>query len=375
LAQYYTKIYFQHRQQLNLLKPHIICKASQHIPEMIKLIANLMEKKYAYIAPDGIYFRIKKFPRYGQLSGNTIQNLKAGARVQINIHKEHPADFALWKFTPPESKRQMEWKSPWGKGFPGWHIECSAMSMKYLGATIDIHTGGEDNIFPHHEAEIAQSEAVTNKKFVRFWFHPRFLMVNGEKMSKSLRNFYTLEDLQNKGFSPLALRYLFLTAHYRSKLNFNWQALAASQKALNNLYNEIAKLNINITAKTIHKNKKNYKTNKILSYEKKFVRAINNDLNIPQALSLVWQILKNTQLSANEKKFLVLRFDKVLGLNLHNIKTPKIPQKIKQLAIKREILRSNKQFIQADNLRKKIEQLGYKIEDTNQGPRIIKTKI
>jgi len=365
IAKYYTKIYLANRLKLNLLKPQIICKATDHIQEMIKLVSRLIQKGYAYKIDDGIYFRTTKFPGYGQLSGNILKQLKAGARVEANPQKEHPADFALWKITPPGTKRQMEWNSPWGRGFPGWHVECSAMSMKYLGATIDIHTGGEDNIFPHHESEIAQSETATGKKFVRFWFHPRFLKIEGQKMSKSLKNFYTLADLEKRGFSALDLRCLFLTAHYRSKLNFTWESLAAAQNALNNLTDNL-QLTTNDKRLTTNDNKQ------IKNYEKKFLNAINDDLNTPKALSVVWQIIKDNKLPASEKKQLLLEFDKILGLDLNKIKPLKIPPKIRQLAEQREKLRINKQFIQSDVLRKKVEGLGYKIEDTTFGPKVRK---
>jgi cysteinyl-tRNA synthetase len=367
IAEYYTKIYLINRKKLNLLEPTVICKATSHIKEMISLIKKLIQKKYAYKIDDGIYFEVKKFKKYGQLSGNTLKKLKAGARIEINPQKRHPADFALWKLTPKEVKRQMEWNSPWGRGFPGWHIECSAMSMKYLGKTIDIHTGGEDNIFPHHESEIAQSEAANGKKFVRFWFHPRFLMVEGKKMSKSLKNFYTLSDIEKKGFSPLALRYLFLTANYHSPLNFTWKSLEAAQNALNSLTNNLQQT----------KNEKSQITNYelIKKYENKFLSAVNDDFNTPKAIAIVWEIIKDKNLSQKSKKQLLLKFDKVLGLGLNKVETqknPVIPEKIRQSAARREKLRVNKQFIQADVLRKKIEKLGYSVEDTAFGPKVRK---
>jgi len=366
IANYYTKIYLANRKKLNLLEPHIVCKATDHIKEMIGLVEKLVKKDYAYKIDDGIYFGVKKFKKYGQLSGNTLEKLKAGARIKINPQKHHPADFALWKLTLKGVKRQMEWDSPWGRGFPGWHIECSAMSMKYLGATIDIHSGGEDNIFPHHECEIAQSEAANNKKFVRFWFHPAFLLVEGKKMSKSLKNFYTLADIEKRGFSPLALRYLFLTAHYRSKLNFTWKSLQAGQSALETLYVKLREIE--------HETTRKVSSQSPAYYEEKFLNAVNDDLDTPKALSVVWQIIKDNRLSSQNKKQLLLKFDEVLGLGLDKIKPLKIPQKIKDLAAQREKLRTNKQFIQADGLRKKIEKLGYRIEDTAYGPKITATR-
>lgn len=324
---------------------------------MIKLIKILEEKGYAYKIDDGIYFNVQKFPSYGKLSGNTLEKLKAGARIEINPQKYHPADFALWKFTPKGTKRQMEWDSPWGKGFPGWHIECSAMSMKYLGSSFDVHTGGEDNIFPHHECEIAQSESVTGKKFVNYWFHPRFLKIENEKMSKSLKNFFTIADIEKRGFSPLDLRYLFLTGHYRSPFNFTWEGLKASQIALNKLYDIIAFLP-----------NKNGKIDK--KYKEKFLQAFDNDLNSPQAISVVWQLAKDEKIKEADKKKTLIDFDKVLGLDLIKIKKNVIPLSVKKLVSQREEARQEKNWQKSDEIRKEIKKMGYKIEDTKEGVKI-----
>ncbi len=357
IADYFTKIYFQNRQKLNLLEPHIVCKATDHISEMIKLIRKLLKKGYAYKINDGIYFDVKKFPKYGRLSGNTLRKLKAGARIEINPQKHHPADFALWKFSPKGAKRQMEWLSPWGVGFPGWHIECSAMSIKYLGESFDIHTGGEDNIFPHHESEIAQSEAATGKKFVNYWFHPRFLKIEGEKMSKSLKNFYTLADIEKRGISPLALRYLFLTGHYRSQFNFTWDGLNAAQSALYKLYE-----NTSLLKTSSGKVDKNYKA--------KFLQALNDDLNMPKAISIVWQLIKDKKINEGDKRKTLLDFDKVLGLNLAKIKKVIIPPRVKKLIAQRETFRKRQNWKAADEVRIEIQKLGYRLEDTKEGPRI-----
>jgi cysteinyl-tRNA synthetase len=358
IADFFAKIYFENRKKLNLLPPDIVCKATDHIKEMIELIELLLKKGYAYKIDDGVYFDVQKFPKYGRLSGNTLKNIKAGARVGVNPQKRHPADFALWKITPKSVKRQMEWNSPWGKGFPGWHIECSAMSIKYLDPSFDVHTGGEDNIFPHHECEIAQSEAATGKKFVRYWFHPRFLKIEGEKMSKSLKNFFTIADIEKKGFSALNLRYLFLTGHYRTPFNFTWQGLKAAQIALNKLYEIVSSLDSGNKGKIDKK------------YKESFLTALNNDINTPQALSVVWQLIKDKKIKNAEKKKTLLDFDKVLGLNLNKIKKTAIPSPIKKIAAEREKARKNKDWQKADELRKEIEKLGYKVEDTPEGPKI-----
>ena len=361
IADYFTKIHFKNRQKLNLLEPSVVCKATEHINEMISLVKTLIKKGYAYEIEDGIYFQVQKFKNYGKLSGNTLNKIKAGARIEINTQKKHPADFALWKFSPKDEKRQMEWDSPWGKkgkGFPGWHIECSAMSMKYLGKTLDIHTGGEDNIFPHHESEIAQSEAATGKKFVNFWLHTKFLKIEGEKMSKSLKNFFTISDIEKKDFSALDLKYLFLTSHYRSPFNFTWQGLKAGKTALNKLYNFISLI------------KEKGKINK--QYKEKFVSFINDDLNLPKATALIWILIKDKKIKEADKKATLLDFDKVFGLGLNKIKKEIIPEQIKNLVEEREKYRKEKQWEKADETRKKIEEKGYRVEDEKQGSKIKK---
>ncbi|MBI5079669.1 cysteine--tRNA ligase [Candidatus Wolfebacteria bacterium] len=359
----FTKAFFSDLKKINVEKAEFYPKATDHIKEMIDLIKTLIKKGFAYRGADGsIYFDISKFKNYGKLSRLKKRELKIGARISIDEYsKEEARDFVLWKHAKPE---EPSWPSPWGPGRPGWHIECSAMSMKYLGSSFDIHAGGVDLQFPHHENEIAQSEAATGKKFVNYWIHGEHLLVDGKKMSKSLGNFYTLKDLENKGFDPLAFRYLILTAHYRSKLNFTWKSLEAAQNALDNL-REIVK-NLGEKRATADQNAKT----KI--YEKKFALEINDDLNAPKAMAILWQAVKDGNLSGPSKKQLLLDFDKVLGLglDLKRKKPPKIPQEIKDLAEKREKSRIHKQFIQADALRKKIESLGYKIEDTNYGPKI-----
>ena len=356
IAEFYTKIYLENRKKMNFLEPQIICKATEHIPEMIKLNKKLVEKGFAYETADALYFDVAKFPNYGQLSGNTLKQLKAGSRIDVNPNKKNPYDFALWvKAVGKHKSHIMVWDSPWGKGFPGWHIECSAMSMKYLGEHFDIHTGGEDNIFPHHECEIAQSEAATGKKFVNYWFHTRFLMVEGHKMSKSLNNFYRLQDLEKKGLSPLALRYLFLNAHYRSQLNFTWKSLEAAQLGLERLRRQI----LNLGKKKGRLDKK---------FKNKFIEKINNDLNVPQALALVQEILK-TKLDNKDKLATILDFDKVLGLKLDNLKTEKIevPKEIKKLVRQREQARKKQDWDEADALRNKIKEAGFFVEDTANG--------
>ena len=356
IAEFFTKIFLENRKKMNFLEPKIICKATDHIAEMITLVQTLIDKGFAYKTSDGIYFDTSKFPDYGKLSGNTLEKLKEGARVEINPEKKNPTDFALWKFSPEGEKRQMEWEAFGKMGFPGWHIECSAMSMKYLGEHFDLHTGGEDNIFPHHECEIAQSITATGKKFVNYWLHTIFLQVDGKKMSKSLKNFYTLADIEKKGFTPLDLRYLFLQTHYRQKLNFTWKGLEAAHNAFSKLKGIVSE----------------YEKPKIgcAKYEQKFLNAINDDFNIPKALGIMWDLIGDKTFSGSAKAATLYKFDKVLGLGLDKIKKEKIPKEIYTIANERDDARKNKDWKKSDDLRKKIQDAGFEIEDTKDGQKI-----
>ena len=358
----YEKIFFSDIKKLNIKKAEVYPKATKHIKEIISLINKIIKKKFAYQSDDdSIYFDISKFKKYGRLSELEKKELKISARVSADEYqKEDARDFVLWK---AKKNNEPSWPSPWGNGRPGWHIECSAMSIKYLGEYFDIHAGGVDNIFPHHENEIAQAEAATGKKFVNFWIHGEHLLVDGKKMAKSLDNFYNLEFLEKKGFNPLAFRYLILISHYRSKLNFTWTALEAAQNALNNLYRAFLILDKNHD-KTRGANK-SYETRK-----KQFLIAINDDLNTPKAIAVLWRVIKDKTLSSSLKKRLLLEFDSIFGLGLKNIKQIKIPSNLKIIIAEREKLRDNQQFIQADLLRKNIERLGYIVEDTAYGTKI-----
>jgi len=371
IANFYTQAFFKDRERLNLLQPHLIPKATEHIKEMIALIKILEKKGFAYWAGEKYFvYDISKFKDYGKLSAKKLKELKVGARLEPIKEKRHPFDFALWIKDP---KHLMRWQSPWGVGYPGWHIECSAMAMKYLGPSLDIHTGGEDNIFPHHENEIAQSEAATGKQFVRYWLHIHHHLVNGKKMSKSKGNFLILQDLIDKGFDPLAYRYLCLTAHYRTNLNFTWKGLRASQSALARLRAQISNFKFLISNKT-RTSLSQDKLAKINDYQKRFVDLINNDLAIPQALALMWEVVKSN-IPPRDKLDLILDFDQIFGLKLAEIKPEKIkiPQEVKELVGKREELRREKKWQKADKIRKKVESLGFLIEDTPKGAKM-KTK-
>ncbi len=352
IASFYWSAFMDDFKKLNILEPSIWCKATDNIKEQIELIKKLEEKGYTYKTNDGIYFDTSKFKDYGKLARLNVEGLQAGKRVEIK-DKKNPTDFALWKFSEKPGIRQQEWSSPWKIGFPGWHIECSAMSMKYLGNTFDIHTGGEDHIPVHHTNEIAQSEAATGKKFVNYWLHGSFLTFKGEKVSKSKGGLYTISELEEKGFMPLAYRYLCLTAHYRTQLDFSLENLENAKNSYGRLNNIISGL------------KDDSKLNK--AYLKKFEAAINNDLNMPQALAVLWDLLRDSK--ANGKVKTIEQMDNVLGLDLLKKETAALPADVKVLLGKREEAREAKNFKLADELRNKIKELGFIVEDTSSGPK------
>ncbi len=334
-------------------------RATSHIKEQIELIKRLERRGFTYKTPDGIYFNTKKFKSYGKLSNFAQKEKQAGKRISLK-DKKNPTDFALWKFSQPNESRLQEWNSPWGEGFPGWHIECSAMSMHYLGKTIDIHTGGQDLSQVHHNNEIAQSEAATGKQFVNFWIHGGFLLIQGEKAAKSTGNIYTLTELEQEGYAPEHFRYLTLQTHYRKPLNFSLENLDAASSAFSHLKRKIIEIK-----------KENLKSSdKTKEYESKFINAINDDLNMPRALQILWEIIEDYNFSSKSKIALIEKFDKVLGLNLRDIKESKtiIPKEISELVKKREVLRREKQWAQADIIRQRIKELGFKIQDTEKGP-------
>ncbi len=360
VARFFEDYHYKSLEKVNVLRPNVVCRATEHIGEQIKLIEKLVKKGFTYQTDEAIYFDVTKFPGYGKLSGQKLSEKKIGVREKVvtDPQKRNPADFALWFFTVGKFVDHiMRWPSPWGQGFPGWHIECSAMSMEYLGDSFDIHTGGVDHISVHHENEIAQSEAATGKSFVKHWVHHEFLLVDGEKMSKSKKNFYTIDDIKAKNFDPLALRYLFLTAHYRDKLNFTWKSLEAAQNALNNLREII----------------RDWDEPKIgcAQYEQDFTEAVNNDLNIPQALAVMWDMVKSDY-PTNAKAKTILEMDKILGLDLEKYlgKRVEAPEEVMHLVRKREQARNTGDFKEADKLRKQVKKLGYTIEDTPEGPKL-----
>jgi cysteinyl-tRNA synthetase len=365
VAEFYTENFLQTMKALDVLPANHLTKATDHIQDMIDLIKILEEKGFTYRTEEAIYFDVTKFPNYGNLSGQKLEDKKTGARedVKVDAAKHNAADFALWFFTVGRfADHSMHWASPWGDGFPGWHIECSAMSMKYLGPTIDIHSGGIDHVPVHHENEIAQSEAATGKPFVNIWFHNAFLLVDGVKMSKSLGNFYTLKDIEKKGIHPAAIRYLFLQTHYRQEMNFTWDSAQAAATAFLKLQEQVRALRVQ-TQRTVLSTDK---LGQVDDFRAQFSEALQNDLQMPKALGVVWSMLKSN-IPSEDKLDLLLAFDQVLGLDLANVKLHDVSEEITELAKQREEARNNKDFAESDRLRKQIEDAGFVVEDTPEG--------
>lgn len=361
IAKEYIDAFITDFHKLNLLDPTKFVKATDHIEDQINLVKTLEEKGLTYKTSDGIYFDTVAYEKntnfkYGELSN--LDQIKEGARVEPNPEKKNPRDFALWKFSPKDVKRDMEWDSPWGKGFPGWHIECSAMSMKYLGDPFDIHAGGEDLRSTHHPNEIAQSQGATGKKFVNYWVHGAFLTVDGGRMGKSLGNAYTISDLEKKGFSALDLRYFYLSGKYNEPLNFTWEALTASQNALNKLKTNVISLKSQ-GERTVLSEEKEAKTD---GFRNDFISAVNDDLNMPKALAVLWSML-GSNIPSGDKYDLVMSFDEVLGLKLNESKSVEIPQNIKDLMDKRNQLRSEGNYEEADKIRDEIKSFGFDVSD------------
>jgi len=361
-TEFYTEALFKDRDSLNIIPASIYTKATEYIPQMVKIIETLLEKGYAYKTPDGsVYFNIHKDKEYGKLSHFNLNDLKENAEGRLKkdeYEKENAQDFALWK-AYDENDGEVFWETSLGKGRPGWHIECSAMSMDKLGESFDIHTGGVDLMFPHHENEIAQSECSTGKSFVKYWMHNEHLLVDGKKMSKSLGNFYTLRDIMEKGINPLAYRYWLYTGHYRTKINFTMDGVLGSQTALFKLYNIYKSLGESIG-------------NVNEEYISKFKEAMDDDLNTSIAISLLWELVKDTKITNEDKKATLLNFDKVLGFGLDKIQEDIIPEEIEKLSKEREQSRLDKDWKKSDELRDKIKSLGYEIKDTDIGTEISK---
>ncbi len=371
IANFYENAFFEDIEKLRIRKANEYPKATDNVKEMIDMIQILIDKGYAYAKNGSVYYDISKFPDYGKLSGNSIEELMAGASKKPNPEKNNPLDFALWK---RDENHLMKWESPWGLGRPGWHIECSVMAMKYLGESIDIHTGGVDNIFPHHESEIAQSEPVTNKQFVKYWLHTTHLLVNGKKMSKSLGNFYTLRDLLGKGHDPIAIRYLLLSAHYKTQLNFTFKELKSAKTTVNNINDFLLRVQEGMAKNS---KEENMEISLLVDETKqRFEDSMDDDLNVPLALSHVFDLIKmtNKEMDAGraDSKSLEKVYDFFLRINgIFDIIKEKeeLTTTEKKLIAEREQLRKEKKFKEADEIRKKLEEAGLFLEDTPDGAR------
>lgn len=383
IAQFYTDAFHEDERKLNIEPATIYPRATQHISEMIAIIQGLQEKGIAYEVHGNVYFDIKRFPDYGKLSGNQLENMLAGVREGIVEDRHNPEDFPLWKVAEPG--REMAWDSPWGRGFPGWHIECSAMSMKYLGTHFDLHTGGVDNIFPHHEDEIAQSEGFTGEKCVNYWVHAQHLLADGQKMAKSTGNAYTCSEIEVRGYDPMALRYFYTTALYRSRLNFTFRALQASQTSLERLRGLAYQLLLQADKERVFANEPiepNY-------WQEIFLAEVENDLNMPRAMSIVWAMLRAHDCDPTTKLRLLLDFDRILGFDLKGYfqsDQPRrkadaetylssLPTEIAALVREREDLRSRGDYTQADHIRNELEAAGYQVNDTSQGSIVLSRRL
>ena len=370
IAKKFEKQFFQDSSLLNIERPDFVMHATAYIKEQIVFIKHLLEKGFTYKIDDGIYFDTSKFRNYNKLRGEqSSDELKSGVRVEIVEGKKNPTDFALWKLSPSASsglhKRLMQWESPWGVGFPGWHIECSTMAIKGLGTeTLDIDTGGVDHISIHHTNEVAQSEAATGKQFVRYWVHHNFLLVNNQKMSKSLENSYLVSDIVKKGFDPLALRYLYLQTHYRQEMNFTWPSMEGAQTAYHRLINEVAAWDKPAIG--------------CAEFEQRFLDAVNDDMNMSKALSVMWEMVKSQDFPTSAKAESIFRMDEILGLGLKDADKRKkqvkiaVPLEVKKLIEEREHLRKERSFMKADHIRNKIKKMGYNIRDTEKGMEVEK---
>jgi cysteinyl-tRNA synthetase len=365
IADFYTRAFKMDIKHLNILAPDIWVKATDTIPEQIALIGTLEEKGYTYRTSDGIYFDTARFRDYTKLSHQDLEALREGARVERNPEKRNPTDFALWKFSPQDAKRQMEWDSPWGVGFPGWHLECSAMSMKFLGDQLDIHCGGTDHIDVHHTNEIAQSEAATGKPFFNFWMHGAFLIIQGgKKMAKSEGNFLTLENaFLKKNINPLVYRFASFLTHYRKPMEYSDEGIEAARNGLLHVQNQVRQI---LAAGSDTETCVND------GFKDKFSEAINDDLNMPRAMAVIQEMLKS-KISDAQKYSTILDFDRVLGLQLDQLdQAQALPEAVQKLVDARRQARQAKDFAASDQLRAEIEALGYQVQDTKDGMKVVK---
>jgi cysteinyl-tRNA synthetase len=366
LAKFYTDIFLEHCKWLNISRPDVICKATDHIPEMIEMIRTLESKGYAYITGGNVYFDVAKFPNYGELARLNLDDLQAGARIEVDENKRSPYDFVLWFTKSKFENQELQWDSPWGRGYPGWHIECSAMARRYLGDEFDIHCGGIDHIPVHHTNEIAQSCGATGCAPARFWMHGNFLVVGTDKMSKSTGEFLTLDLLKDRGFDPLAFRLLCFSSSYRSELTWSWEALEGAANSLKRIRNQVGLIKEKSTEidRTI--------SAPALEHKREFDEAISEDLSLPRAIAVLHKVLSAFDLEAGEKLSLLDHFDQVLGLSLLEERAEEIPAEAAELAARRAQARKDKNFGEADRLRDELLALGFIIEDTKDGWKVKK---
>jgi cysteinyl-tRNA synthetase len=364
IAEHYTRAYLEDAAALNLQPAHAYPRASAYVPAMIELVEHLLAKGHAYEVDGNVYFAVESFPAYGRLSRNSLDQLRAGHRQEgVDPRKRHHADFTLWKAAGPD--RIVKWDSPWGEGFPGWHIECSAMSLGELGERIDVHTGGVDNVFPHHEDEIAQSEAVVGHPVVRTWVHGEHLLTEGRRMAKSAGNFYDLRTIAERGHSPLAVRFLFLQARYRSQINFTWEALAGAERALGRLRDRMAEWSRAPASDGPGPGAP--QAAGAAAYERRFRAAIDDDLDTPRALTVLGELEADEALSPAERFRVVAGFDRVLGLDLAGAAAEVLPEGAGELIARRERARADRDWAAADRLRDELAGIGVEVVDTRSG--------
>lgn len=369
IAQKYIKQFTESMDQLNIMRPDVLCRATDHIAEQIELAKKIEANGFAYKTKTGLVFDTGKYPMYADFAGLNLGEQNAGARVEVDVEKKEPWDFLLWVTNQPN--HLLQWDSPWGRGFPGWHIECTAMSVKYLGERFDIHTGGKEHRPVHHTNEIAQGYGAFRHQTANYWLHNDWLVVDGEKMSKSLGNNILVSDLIDKGFSPLAHRYLILTSHYRKGLNFTWSSLAGAQTAYDKLREFVKE--IRNKKQTTRTELSSDKLKKLDKFRERFMGAINDDLGFPQAIGVVWEMIKSN-IPDYDKLDQLLDWDQILGLGLNNIGEEVVPEEIVSLGQERDQLRKSGKFVEADAVRMEIEKKGWKLEDSNMGPKYKRAK-
>jgi cysteinyl-tRNA synthetase len=364
IARFYEESFIKDMHKMNMIQPEIMCRATEHVKDMIKLVEKLEDNKMTYIANGNVYYDISKFRPYGKLARLNLDELRAGARVDVDEHKRNPHDFVLWFTRSKFIDHEMQWKSPWGSGYPGWHLECSAMGMKYLGNHFDIHCGGEDLIPVHHTNEIAQAEGVTGHRWVNYWMHSAFLINDKGKMSKSSGEILTLAALERHGFSPMDYRYLCLNTHYKTPLSFSLDALAAAKNAFTGLKDKI--IDFRKSEKEI------VHTGLIDKYRAEFLESVSDDINTPKALATMWAVVKDKELNDREKYLLLIDFDRVFGLGLDKVHHDDVivPEEVMSVVRERERARRLKDFKKSDQLRDVIKMMGFTVDDSENGPKL-----